>query len=306
MPVTAHSRLDLNKTSLPAVRIQRRCPWAFPTTAAERQDAADDPESIFHLCGYSFGASGGNDDPGNPGSAFTSCEFTKANCVARGMYEDDDTPLQTGRFGGIQFAPEQFRRSRAPGQAFEDVEQGANKAKYNDFFPVVYGEQWVRPPVMNVLGDALLTVFEAVVSFGEVDGLNPGLRARTRVVVNDVEMFEGGQGGNSIAGFWNVVNDGTRNGDPNLLSFYNGRGDPYGNLATITVAVPRELIGVPQAPDVRVLIKGVRPRVYTAVDTFTNSFTTNPAWILADVLRKGGFAYGDLHQKCEAGRRPVR
>ncbi|MEZ5365164.1 MAG: hypothetical protein R2748_23260 [Bryobacterales bacterium] len=37
--VTAINRMNLQRVLLPTVRIQRRCPWSFPATAEERQEA---------------------------------------------------------------------------------------------------------------------------------------------------------------------------------------------------------------------------------------------------------------------------
>src|SRR5690606_23139501 len=57
--LSAINRMNMQRVLLPTVRIQRRCPWRFPETAAQRQEAVNGgPEghySRFHACGYSAG-----------------------------------------------------------------------------------------------------------------------------------------------------------------------------------------------------------------------------------------------------------
>src|SRR5207248_2803820 len=38
--ITANNRMNLQRLLLPPVRIQRRCPWEFPATQAQREEAA--------------------------------------------------------------------------------------------------------------------------------------------------------------------------------------------------------------------------------------------------------------------------
>src|SRR5947209_4255588 len=61
--ITASNRLNLQRLVLPQVRIQRRCPWEFPATEAQRVEATDGGASgkysRFYRCGYSAGVAGG-------------------------------------------------------------------------------------------------------------------------------------------------------------------------------------------------------------------------------------------------------
>jgi hypothetical protein len=61
--ITFTNRLNLQRVSLPNVRIQRRCPWLFPSTAAQRTEALDGGSkgkySLLYRCGYSAGVDGG-------------------------------------------------------------------------------------------------------------------------------------------------------------------------------------------------------------------------------------------------------
>ena len=54
--------LNLQRVFLPAVRIQKLCPWNFPSTAAQRQEAVSGGTqgafSPFYQCGYSAGSVG--------------------------------------------------------------------------------------------------------------------------------------------------------------------------------------------------------------------------------------------------------
>jgi hypothetical protein len=312
--VESRNRFDLNKVILPRVRIQKRCPWPFPRTAEERLAAANDSTSPFFACGYSPDAGGGNargnDDPSTM-EPFTDCGFTFDDCVARlgdsslvvnlpsqphPPISKDESGRLTGNFGGIQWEPPGSTRSRAVGKPFEQIESASNEARYNDFVPVLFGRAWVEPPVINVVRDANLTGLEVILSEGLCEGLTSAAgKAGTRVVVNDVEMFEGNAGGNEIAGFWNVINDGRRNGHPNIAPLYGARGDPYGGYAAILIVVPRQLADSPNPPRVRVLLKGRRVRVYTDAVTFTEEWTDNLVWVLAAMLDYSGLTYDRMN-----------
>ncbi len=75
--VSAINRLSLQRISLPPVQIQKRCPWQFPTTATQRQEAvnggSDGPFSQFYNCGYSPDVAGGCGNLNN-GTPYTTCD----------------------------------------------------------------------------------------------------------------------------------------------------------------------------------------------------------------------------------------
>jgi len=93
--VTATNRMSMQRVFLPEIRIQRSCPWTFPTTPTQRQEAidggAEGSYSTYYPCGYSAGLPGGRGNLNN-GVAFTSCGHSSTDCQARGM---------STRFGGI-------------------------------------------------------------------------------------------------------------------------------------------------------------------------------------------------------------
>src|SRR4029077_1882929 len=61
--IMAVNRMNMQRVLLPQVRIQRRCPWDFPTTFAHRQEATSGGAlgqySRFYRCGYSPDVAGG-------------------------------------------------------------------------------------------------------------------------------------------------------------------------------------------------------------------------------------------------------
>ena len=156
--VTFNNRLNLQRIVLPEVRIQRRCPWLFPATAVQRQEAlnggAKGKYSALHRCGYSADQTEGEGtlDGAMP---FTSCDYTRANCSARGMFD-------LKRFGGIEFVPAQIevRSFGEPGSHLSPIV--ANEARYNDFVPLVYGTAWYQPPVVFARNDGNLTHLEVL------------------------------------------------------------------------------------------------------------------------------------------------
>ena len=61
--VTFNNRLNLQRIVLPEVRIERRCPWMFPSTAGAAAGGADGGAkgkySALYKCGYSADQTGG-------------------------------------------------------------------------------------------------------------------------------------------------------------------------------------------------------------------------------------------------------
>ncbi len=85
--------LNLQRVYLPAIRIQKLCPWNFPSTAAQRQEAVSGGTqgafSAFYRCGYSADQSGGVGNL-NAGAPYTTCDYSRAQCVQRGMFSTDN------------------------------------------------------------------------------------------------------------------------------------------------------------------------------------------------------------------------
>ncbi|HJY07695.1 MAG TPA: hypothetical protein VJ323_15360, partial [Bryobacteraceae bacterium] len=105
MKITFANKLSLLRVGLPEIRIQRLCPWNFPTTAVQRGEATTgDRYSRYFRCGYSADVSGGIGNL-NGGQPFVSCDHTRTSCEQRGMFDKDNTGRATARFGGFEFVP---------------------------------------------------------------------------------------------------------------------------------------------------------------------------------------------------------
>ena len=288
--LAAINRMNLQRVLLPPVRIQRRCPWTFPSNLEERQEAASGGAegvfSRFHACGYSPDISGGagNLDAGTP---FTSCSFTRSDCQARGMFNQDGAANTTRRFGGIEFVPASIL-VRGAGQRDRAVSQLAvNEARYNDFVPLLYGTNWSEPPVVFARNDGNLTRFEAVITAGEINRV-------VKVLVNNIEIPAAVSGRDMTAsGWWSVFAGGGRTGGFNLNftdTAGNPLGDPYGGMAAISIVVPNQINDGKTLPRVRVLSEGLKvERFDSGGASLGTGFSTNPAWILLDVLRRSGW-----------------
>jgi hypothetical protein len=276
----------MQRILLPQMRVQRRCPWMFPSNAEQRAEAvAGDRYSPFFSCGYSPDQAGGCGNT-NGGTPFTSCDYTREACVARGMFDSDSSGRVTRRFGGIEFVPSSIsvktygEKSAAVSGAVE------NESKYNDFVPLVYGTAWYRPPVVFARGDGNLTRMEVLLGSGEMSEV-------LKVIVNGAELPSGRNAHNATAtGWYNVANYGRRNGEFNL-DFPGG--DPYGSMAVLSVVVPTRLSDGTPLPRIEVLVKGLRLPMYhedgsSAGETFTN----NPAWVLLDLLRRSGWKLSEI------------
>jgi hypothetical protein len=286
--VTFANRLNLQRIVLPEVRIQRRCPWLFPATEAQRQEALDGgvkgKYSPLYKCGYSAGLPGG---AGNLHGAepFTSCDYTRASCAERGMFA-------LGRFGGVEFIPPQIQ-VRSHGEGGTHLSPLVdNQARYNDVVPIVYGTAWYEPPLVFARNDGNLTHMEILLSLGTIEDVG-------KVVVNDVEIPEAVDGADMTAtGWYGLVTAGARSGAFNF-DFTDGAGnplgDPYGSMAMASVVVPNQISTGQSAPRVKVLVLGVRlERFDEQGASLGEAFTNNPAWVLLDVLRRSGWLLSEI------------
>lgn len=294
--VTFHNRLALHRIFLPEVRIQRLCPWRFPATAEQRREAVDGGArgrySPWFRCGYSADIEGGVGNLDEEGQPYTSCEYTRAACVARGMFFRDQLGRVTARFGGIEFLPPAIRVRAYGDREWRLVAPIQNQALYNDFVPLVYGTVWYQPPVVFARSDGNLTHLEVLLGMGELDGV-------LKVIVNDVELPEGRPGVDLTGtGWYNVVSLGGRTGSFNLNFVDPGgspQGDPYGSMAYLAVAVPNSVASGQAIPKVEVLVRGLKLEQFDKNGNLVGySFSANPVWVLLDILRRCGWTLDEI------------
>jgi hypothetical protein len=296
--LTAINRMSMQRVLLPPVRVERRCPWNFPGNHDQRQEAVTGgPEGIysrFFRCGYSPGIDLGTGNL-NGGAPFTSCNFTRADCEARGMFKQDSGQNITRRFGGVEFVPASIL-VRSYGEKGTHVSAVAeNEARYNDFVPLVYGTVWHSPLIVFARNDGNLTRMEVLLCMGEIQGV-------LKVLVNDIEIPLGQAGANMTGtGWFSVVSPGNRTGGFNgdfSDSAGTPFGDPYGSMAYLSVVVPNRISDGRSLPTVKVLTQGMKLPVYDADGALVGlQFTNNPAWVLMDVLRRSGWQLAELDVK---------
>jgi hypothetical protein len=293
--LTFMSRLSLQRTLLPDVRIQRRCPWMFPSSQAQREIAVDGGPrgqySPFYRCGYSAGVTGGAGNL-NAGAPFTSCDYTRASCEARGMFDVDAASLTTRRFGGVEFVPSTIAVKSYGEKGSHQSGALENEGRYNDFVPLVYGTAWYRPPIVFARNDGNLTHMEVLLGMGPIEGV-------TKVLVNDIELPAGDSAQKPTAtGWFNVASAGWRDGEFNLdFTDRSGKplGDPYGSMAVLSVVVPNRISDGRSMPRVEVLAKGMKLPVYeTGGGYVAHLYTNNPAWVLLDLLRRSGWSADEI------------
>jgi len=268
--IQATSLLNLSEKRLPTTPIQRTCPWVHPDTAAAKA-LADTPGSLYYRCG-------------NTGAA-TSCDKSPANCKANGMWA-------LGRFGGVQWTPPlggRVEREYISGSRLQ-VKSSANSARYGEYVPLVWGTGWVDAVVLSVIPDGNSTRGEAIVCDGEISGL-------IKVVVDDelTPPANSFPDRNAYIVYdalfrYNVWGNGTRNGAVNTDAGFDSLGDPYGSLVAIEYCLPRKA----DSPRVRALVQGRKIRVYSNPSTYTTIYSTNPIWIIADILSLAGLSYSDM------------
>jgi len=293
--VTAINKMNMQRVLLPQVRIQRRCPWEFPSTLAQRQEAvsngANGRYSRFYRCGYSPDVPGGAGQL-NSGVPFTSCGFTRADCEARGLFNHDNSLQATQRFGGIEFLPPAtlVRSTGEAGRHWSPLV--SNVALYNDFVPLVYGTVWYSPSIVFARNDGNLTRMEVLLGMGEINSI-------VKVLVNGIDIPQGRSGTNMTGtGWFNVFSTGARTGGFNAdFSDKNGNplGDPYGSMAAMSVVVPNRINDGGNLPAIKVLLEGSKLDTYAPDGSHASyAFTNNPAWILLDVLRRCGWGLEEI------------
>ena len=283
--LTASNRMNLQRLILPEVRVQKQCPWQFPSTPPQQAEAVsggvNGQYSLYYRCGYSAGQPGGIGNLNN-GVPFTSCAYTRTDCQARGMFT---------RFGGIEYVPPVIS-VRGYGKAWTSSNLSVNQAQYNDFVPMVYGTVWYAPLVVFARNDGNLTRMEVLLGIGQMQGV-------VTVLVNDIQIPLGVSGQNMTAtGWYNIVTLGTRDGafDMNFIdSSGQPAGDAFGSMAYLSVVVPNAINDGNSLPSVQVLAQGLIVPTYNSDGTTAGSvFSSNPAWILLDVLRRSGWAASEI------------
>ena len=277
--LSAVNWMSMQRVLLPPVRIQRRCPWLFPSTAQQRQEAVtggtNGQYSLLYPCGYSPDQTGGVGAM-LAGAPYTSCAYTRVDCEARGMFSGPN------RFGGLEFVPSSIR-VRSYGGAWQYAAVNDNIAIYNDFVPLLYGTAWYYPPIVFSRNDGNLTYMEVLLGMGPIQDVQ-------MVLVNQIQIPLGQTGQNMTStGWYNVISLGGRNGafDPNFKDAAgNPAGDPYGSMACLSVVVPNQINNGQSLPSVQVLADGLQLPAYAADGSYQSTvFTANPVWILLDILQ---------------------
>jgi len=293
--VTAVNKMNMQRVLMPQVRVQRRCPWEFPATSDQRQEAvaggANGKYSRFYRCGYSPDVPGGVGVL-NGAVPYTTCGFVRSDCEARGMFNQDNSLQSTRRFGGMEFVPSAtlVRSSGQSGRYWSPLV--SNVALYNDFVPLIYGTVWYSPSIVFARNDGNLTRIEVLLGMGEINNV-------IKVLVNGIDIPQGQSGTNMTGtGWFNLFSTGARTGGFNAdFSDSNGNplGDPYGSMAALSVVVPNQINDGSNLPAITVLLEGSKLDTYGLDGSFiSNTFTNNPGWILLDILRRCGWGLDEI------------
>jgi hypothetical protein len=293
--LSAMNRMAMQRTVVPEVRVQRMCPWRFPATPEQRLIAIDGGPrgkySPLFRCGYSPDQPNGVGNM-NGDAPFTTCSYTRPDCEQRGMFVSDASGRTTGRFGGVEYVPPTILVRGSGQKNYQLSAVQDNVARYNDFVPLVYGTQWHVPDVVFSRNDGNLTRFEVLLGMGEIQGI-------LKVLVDDIEIPEGIPGTNMTStGWYNLTSAGSRNGTQDG-NFADGQGvpqgDPYGSMAYLSVVVPNRISNGTSIPSIQVLEQGLRLLQFDTDGNYLGEFfSTNPSWILLDVLMRSGYTMDEV------------
>jgi hypothetical protein len=279
LKLSFHNKFGVRRTYIPSTPLQARCPWEFPTTQKQRELALTGgvmgQYSPLYRCGYSADREGGqgNLDSGSP---FATCGYTRSECQARGMLEQDSSGTVTRRFGGI-------------GNASADP-AGARKGGISSaVIPLVYGTGWVNAPVFRTVTEGNFVRVYAVLGHGPISGV-------LRVSVNQYEIPSKQLGSDLEAtGWYTMVSNGQRTGEVDPDSTYSSLIGPLGSVAYLRVSVPSSLVAANGEIKVDALVEGLcLPRYDTDGASLGSSFTSNPVWVYLDLLRRAGWSLADI------------
>jgi hypothetical protein len=296
LTLTFTNKLSLQRIPVPDVRIQRSCPWNFPSTLDQRIEAMNGGSagrySRYYRCGYSADVPGGVGTL-NLGQAFTSCDYSRTQCMQRGMFSQDAQGHVTRQFGGFEFVPSIITVRTAGSATTHASAVVDNTAMYNNPVPIVYGTGWLKAPVIFSRNDGNLTHMEALLGMGTIQSV-------LKVVVNDIEIPQAVPGQDmTITGWYSVVTVGSRQGAFNLdFTDSNGNplGDPYGSMAVLAIVVPNRISSGRSLPNVEILLQGMQIDSFNLDGSFqATAYTNNPAWVILDILRRSGWALSDLN-----------
>jgi len=279
--ISFHNRQAIQRLTLPAVRLQTRCPWQFPSTGGQRQLAVDggvrSQHSPFYMCGYSPDIAGGRGNTASTGP-YESCDGTRANCEQRGMFSADSMGRITARFAGCDALEGQLGKVAAPSNA--------------GFVPVVYGTCWVEPPIVFTRQSGGLNHYQLLLAQGPIQGI-------VKVLANRYEIPEYHSNLRAEStGWYRVVSLGERTGsfDTDLQdasgSYPSG---PYGSVSYLHLALPSSVQSGKSGPQVSVLVDGLVLQRYDVDGSdLGTAFTKNPAWVLLDLLQRIGWQPADI------------
>ena len=81
-------------------------------------------------------------------------------------------------------------------------------------------------------------------------------------------------------------------------------GDPYGSMAYLSIVVPNRINDGTSIPSVSVLVQGMKLWQFdTGENALSPQFSSNPAWILLDILMRCGYTLGrDQYGELCSGR----
>jgi len=288
--LTFIDRFSLTRILQPTARIQPTCPWKYPKTEEERAEASGGGEegrySPLWKCGYSPDQPGGCGNL-NGGTVFSDCGRTAADCKERGMYFRDSNGRPTARFGGFTYLPPSILVRTSGEKSYRWSGSIEGKARSNDPLPLLYGTVWIRAMINFARSDGNLTYYELILSTGQVNRV-------IKVLADGMEIPPGTAGSNMTGtGWFNIVSDGNRNGGLNPFfrdATGSPEGDPHGSIAVLVAAIPNKLLSGNATPKFEVLAEGsILPRFDEDGTELPAMFTSNPAWIVLDLMRRSGW-----------------
>ena len=221
------------------------------------------------------------------------CGRDAASCQARGMYSTDSSARNTYRNRAITYVPTNYRWHSHP------LTTNPNQAKYNGVIPLVYGTAMVRCQILFMQSSSAVAYGELLVCQGPITSMAQLITGNTIVpYFGSSYAFV-----NKATGQWNYRNGviGNYFADPYFTTSHVSGGvgdsDILNQMAMIMLQVPVEFVGNASDFQASVLVNGLQVQQYDQNGVATGSpvTTSNPAWIILDLLRRSGWQPSEIN-----------
>lgn len=228
---------------------------------------------------------------------YGACGKIPTDCQARGMYTKDSSSRSAYRNRGITFVPTNYHYHSHLLQTNAGV---TTQAQYNSVIPLVYGTAMVPGLILFMQASSSVVYGELLVCAGPISGMSQLIVGNEVVPYNANYSFN-----NKATGQWTYRNGVIGNYFPD--PYFTGKAenssgstpdtDILNEMAIIMLQIPTQFVGNADDFQASVVVNGLLIQAYDQNGNAVGSpsSTTNPAWIMLDILRRAGWQPSEIN-----------